>query len=310
MYVRMRNQQARCASNSAFFQLSDAAASLISTPTPMDELSDVLKTTSGLSLMEIADAMVDAIANLRTCRVTQSRYRERIALCEMVDVMVKNAKETELEIPDSKRGNDLQQDVKIVLAKHMAEKLPTKQSIVALVDALSGHRSWHLSKERPFENLIRLQKSFEIGRKAMDTKTIEGRHFWEALRPMVSQNLSVNIKDDLIASLRDWMRKSYQVPSKSDLNSFAEHSPYILNQLVKNGDIDLAAPSTVRTKHTIDPIVRWENFAPWAKPFGYQVNMIDALDRDFNDEHEQRAAQELLAKIKPTSSIKSKSGIN
>lgn len=307
MYARMRNQQARVA---ATFPLFPQAANhnLSDTPTPFDELSKALEDVPGRSLIELADAVTAAVDNAESFRVTQSRYRERIAFVEMVDVMIKNASPEQLEVRNDKK-TDLREDVKITVAKHMAGKLPTKQTIQALVDALSHFGLRQHRKERPFADLIVLQKSFEIARDAADTHTISERYFWEALRPMITQDLSVKTKDDLLASLRDWMREANKTPSKYDVHSFACHSPYILNELVKDGSIDLATPNGVRTEKTIDPSEKWHRYFDWAKAFDNEVNMFDALGRGFDDEHEQRAAQELLAKIAPTVSSKSKSKI-
>lgn len=308
MYARMRNQQARHAATFPLFPQA-ATHNLSDTPTPFDELSKVLEDVPGRSLIDVADAVATAVSNAEIFRVAQSRYRERIALVEMVDLMVKNASPEELEVRNDKNETDLREDVKITVAKHMAAKLPTKQTIQALVDALSHFGLRQHRKERPFADLIVLQKSFEIARDAMTTHTISDRYFWEALRPMLAQDLSVDTKDDLLASLRDWMRQANKTPSKYDAHSFACHSPYILNELVKDGSIDLATPNCVRTEKTVDPSEKWNHYFDWAKAFGNEVNMFDALGRGFNDEHEQRAAQELLAKIAPTASSKSKSKI-
>lgn len=308
MYARMRNQQTRAASTFSLFPQA-ANSNLTDTPTPLDELSKALEDVPGRSLIEVADAVTTAVVTAENVRVTQSRYRERIAFVEMVDLMVKNANPAELEVRNDQNETDLREDVKITVAKHMAVNLPTKQTIRALVDALSEFGLRRQRKERPFADLIKLQKSFEISRDAMATHTIPERYFWEALRPMLAQDLSVKVKDDVLASLRDWMSQAGKTPSKYDAHQFAVHSPYILNELVKDGSIDLATPNCVYTENTIDPSAKWDNYSDWAKPFDREVNMFDALGRDFNDEHEQRAAQELLAKIAPTPSSKSKSTI-
>jgi len=308
MYTRMRNQQARAATTLPMFPQA-SALNLNDTPTPLDDLSKALEDIPGRSLIEVADAVTNAVVDAEKLRVTQSRYRERIAFVEMVELMVKNASPEELEVRNAQKETDLREDVKITVAKHMVGNLPTKQTISALVDALSHFGLHRQRKERPFADLIKLQKSFEIARDAMATHTIPERYFWEALRPMIAHDLNVNVKDELLASLHDWMRQVNKSPSKYDAHQFAVHSPYILNQLVKDGSIDLASPNVVRTENTIDPSTKWENYSDWAKAFGNKVNMFDALGRGFPDEHEQRAANEVLAKIAPTVSSKSKSKI-
>lgn len=308
MFARMRNQQARAAATFPVFPQA-SALNLSDTPTPLDALSKALDDVPSRSLIEISDAVAAAIVDSDNLRATQTRYNKRIALMEMVELMVKNARPEELEVRNDKNETDLREEVKITVAKHMAPKLPTKQTISALVDALSHFNLHRQRKERPFAELIALQKSFEIARDAMATHSIPERYFWETVRPMLAQNVSVNAKDDLLASLRDWMRQANKTPSKYDAHSFACHSPYILNELVKDGSIDLATPKGVRTEKTIDPSEKWSHYFEWATAFGNEVNMFDALGRGFPDEHEQRAANELLAKIAPTASSKSKNKI-